>query len=379
MAYAANQIINVTARIAGAGLGVSNFGIAMLFASDADLRVGALPWTVNTHREIAEADDLLDYFESTSEAYQAAQAYFSVTPKPTVLKVWLRDSVNDTYVESFAAAENATWFFWFVTTADAGITIADHLTFQSWGNSAGKFYFPTANDAAVLDGAVTTDLVSQMAGAGARYSAVEYHDTHKYAGLYTAALYARVNYSADNSAITAFGKRKPGLTALDLSNTAYATLRSKGAVFYTRVEAGGSIDNGRVINPSSTSSYGETIEDVVDTEAFVNHMTVALYNYLMNTTTKRPQTPLGQMGAIQAVTEICEQFYRNGVLGAREYIDSETGETNIAEHGYVILTKPEDVFLLSDADRNAHKLYPISVRAFKAGAAFEISAIIDVE
>ena len=378
MAYDANKIINVVGRIAGSGLGTSNFGIALLVASGADLKAGALPWTVNTHKEFSQADDLLDYFESTAEAYKAAQMYFSVTPKPLVLKVWLRANTV-AIVDALAAAEDATWFFWFDVTTEARPDTAAYLAIQAWANSAAKFFAATTNEATVLNSGVSNDTVSQMVGAGARYAHIEDHDTNAYAGLQTAALFARVNYSADNSTITAFGKRKPGLTALDLSNSAYATLRTKKAVFYTKVEAGGSVDEGRVLNPFSTSSFGETIADVVDIEAMVNAMTVALYNYLNGTTTKRPQTPQGQAGAIQAVAEICEQFYRNGFLGAREYIDTQTGETAIAEHGYVILTKPHDIFLLSDADRDAHKLYPISARVFKAGAAFEISAIIDVE
>ena len=379
MPFDANQIINVTARLAGAGLGVTNFGAALLLASDADKKVGAAAFDVNTYKEITAADDLLDYFEDTSEAYAAAQMFFSVTPRPLSLKVWLWDSVNDTVVESLALAEDATWFFWFDVTATQRADTASLLAIQTWAGAASKCFAATSNEANILDSAVVIDSVSEMVEAGIRYSFIEYHPTNKYAGLQTAALFARVNYSADNSTITAFGKRKPGLEAMDIKHSEYAALIDKGAVFYTKVEAGGETDDGRLLNPYSTSSFGETIEDIVDTEAFVNAMTVALYTYLVNATTKRPQTPQGQQGAIDAVGHVCEQFYRNGFLGARQYTDSETGETKLADHGYVILTKAEDVFLLSDADRAAHKLYPISVRAFRAGATFEISTVIDVE
>ncbi len=379
MAYDVNNIISVIARVSGSGLGVSNFGAALLLVSDADLKVDALPWTVNTHKEFTEADDLLDYFEDTDEAYLAAQMWFSVTPKPLTLKCFLYDSANDTVVESLAKAEDATWFFWFDVTANLRAATADYTAIQTWAGANSKMFAATETAANVLDSGVTNDKVSTMVGAGVRYSFCEHHPTNEYAGLQTAALYARVNYSGENTAITSFGKRKPGLEALDLKNSEYATLKTKGAVFYAKVEAGESIDNGRVINPFSCSSFGETIDDVVDTEAFVNAMAVAKYNYLMNATTKRPQTVRGQAGAIDAVAQICEQFYRNGFLGAREYVDQETGETKLAPHGYVILTKPEDIYNLSDADRAAHKLYPISVRAFKAGAAFEISTTIDVE
>jgi len=384
MAFPASQIVNVTPRLAGAGMGTSNFGATLLLANESAMRNDAEEWPVNSHKEIISADDLLPYFEETAEAYLAAQMFFSVMPKPLTLKVWLRDDAPqegdpDTPTEALAKAADATWFFWFDVTKDMRATTADLLTLQAWAGASSKFFAATTNDPDVLDSQVENDPVSEAKQAGVRYCFIEYHTDNAYAGLQTAALFARVNYSADNSTITAFGKRKPGLQALDLRTSEYMQLIEKGAVFYTQVEAGEAVDNGRVLNPYTTSAFGETIADVVDTEACVNAMIVSKYNYLMNATTKRPQTPAGQAGAIDAVAQVCEQFYRNGFLGPREYVDTETGETQIAEHGYVILTRPEDVYLLSDADRGQHKLYPITARLFRAGAAFEISTTIDIE
>src|SRR5690625_6130940 len=97
-------------------------------------------------------------------------------------------------------------------------------------------------------------------------------------------------------------------------------------------------------------------------------MIVSKYNYLMNATTKRPQTPAGQAAAIDAVAQVCEQFYRNGFLGPREDVDTEAGGTQIAEHGYVSLTRPEDVDVLSDADPGPHTLYPLAAGLGRARA-----------
>lgn len=379
MAYDANLIANIVARISGGGLGLSNFGVLLLLANNSDLKAGASAWAVSTVKEFNNADELLDYFEDTAEAYIAAQMYFSVTPKPLSMKVWLRDSGNNTVVEELALAADRTWFFWFDVTANQRPNKADLVTIQTWAGSTKKMFAATSTDDEILQSGVSDDAVSQMVGAGVRHSFIEYHPTNEYAGLQTAALFARVNYSADNSVISAFGKRKPGLTAMDLSQSAYSQLKLKGAAFYTKVEAGESIDNGRLLNPLSCSVFKETIGDVVNSEACVNAMVVACSNYTMDATTFVPQTPRGQQGAIDAVAQVCEQFYRNGYLGAREYTDLVTGETLIAEHGYVITTKAEDVFLLSGSDRSDHKLYPIGVRLFKAGTAFEINVTLDIE
>lgn len=379
MAYDVSNIIQVAARIGAPGLGLSNFGQALLLANDTDKKGSALTWAANTFKEFNKADGLLDYFDTTAEAYKAATMYFSITPKPLSLKIWLRDSANDTAVASLAKAADKTWFYWFDVTQSMRASVNDYVAIQSWAGANNKLFATTSASADILNSGLTNDAMSQMKSAGVRHSFLEYHPTNSYAGLQTAALYARVNYSAPNSVITAFGKKKPGLTAIDLGNSEYQSLKSKGAVFYTKVEAGGSIDDGRVINPFTTSSYGETIDDVVDTDAMINAMEVGLYSYLMSTPTKRPQTVRGQAGAIDAVAQVLEQYYSNGFLGPRQYTDEATGEQAIAEHGYVITTRPEDIYKLSDVDRAAHKLYPISVRAFRAGAAFEISVTVDVE
>jgi len=379
MTYPASNIIDIVARISPAGLGAANFGTALLLARSDQLKVGADPFPTDSFKVFSNPSELLDFFEESSEPYKAVNQYFQPTPKPREVKVWLRDEAGDTAVESLAKAMDATWFYWFTPTVADLPDSAAYLAIQSWAGANSKFFAATTTSADVLNAGLTTDPVSVMTAAGVRHSFIEYHDTNDYAGFQTAALFARVNYSAANSTITAFGKKKPGLTALDLSTTNYNTLETKKAVFYTKVEAGGQVDDGRVLKPFSTSSFGETIADIVDTDAAINSMLVANFNYLTNTTTKVPQTPPGQQGAIDAVGGVCEQYYTNGFLGAREYEDGETGETKIAEHGYVILTKPEDIFTISEADRAAKKLAPVRARIFRAGAAFEISVLLDVE
>lgn len=378
MALNANQIIDITTRISAGGLGVSNFGVTMLFMNETEMKSGAASWTEGTHKEFAGPDEILDFVASNSEPHKAVSAYFSVVPRPRSIKVFLKDSaISNT--ENLALAADKTWFYFFDTTVASRSLPAWMLTIQSWAQANGKMLATSEDSNQVIDSATSSDSISQMKNTGARYSFVGYHPTDNYIGLRIAALFSSVDYAGDNTVISAFGKRLPGLTPLDLNQSAYSTLNDKGAVYYTKIESGQSVDNGRLISPFTTSSYNESIFEVVALDALVDAMRANVYNYLMNTTTFIPQTPPGQQGAIDAVTQICEQFYRNGFLGARQYTDELTGETKTAEHGYVITTRPEDIFLLSDADRDAKKLYPIRARVFKAGAAFEASITLDVE
>jgi hypothetical protein len=156
-------------------------------------------------------------------------------------------------------------------------------------------------------------------------------------------------------------------------------LKAKGAAYYTRVTLGSQTNSGIVDNPISCSSFGESISDIFDSYAFVNGLTANLFTYLTSSTTKIPQTPRGQAGAIAATAQICEQFFTNGYLGARSYIDSISGETKVASHGYLITTVPEDILNLLPADRDAHRLFPINVIVYPAGEAWSVSVTVDVE
>jgi hypothetical protein len=191
--------------------------------------------------------------------------------------------------------------------------------------------------------------------------------------------FAAVNYSADLSTITGEFKKSPGVTAEDLTDTAYSNmiLPTTNAVFYTVVDNQGSVDVGRWLNTKTHSAFGEFIDDVVNLDAMVNYLTTALYNALANTPTKLQQTPVGQAVLLGTCRQVCQQFIANGYLGPRNYIDPDDGVEKYTI-GFEILTKPEDILDLSEADRNARKSAPIRIRIFRAGAIHMVQVDVDV-
>ena len=154
-------------------------------------------------------------------------------------------------------------------------------------------------------------------------------------------------------------------------------LDTKKAVFYTVVDLQGSNDVGRVINSWSHSSFGEYIDDVVNLDAFVNDLRVTLYNATANQTTKLAQTPPGQAVLISAAKETAERYIANGYLGPRNWTNPDTGLDEYVI-GYQILTKPEDILDLSDADRADRKSAPIRICIFRAGAIHAVDVTCDV-
>lgn len=376
MAYPAESIINIVTQINSAGLGTSNFGAGMVFA-DFDSSSDAT-FIEGTYRDYGSTSQIANDFDVASDPYKAGEAWFSAVPKPKTLRIYLRTE-EDTPVESFNDAINkGIWFFWYDFETSIRAVDADVLALGAAGDAAGKFFAYTTNQSTVRDPAVTTDIVSKAVTQGSRLMFLASHATELYAGFEIAAVFSRVNFNAANSTITGEYKKLPGIDAESLTPTAYGAMKAKGAVFYTVVETGGERDNGRIINSKTTSTYGEYIDDVFNLEAFKNFMTIALYNALTKTPTKLRQTPAGQQILIDAAAQVGEKFIGNGYLGERLYTDDETGEEKLSR-GYEILTKAEDIYLISDAERAARGAAPIRIRIFRAGAIHTVDLTANVE
>lgn len=377
MSYPVENIIPITTRISPAGLNTANFASAMLFAKNADLPVG---FTENTKRTYFSVKSLAEDFATTTETYKAGAKWLGSTPTVPSLTVWATDDTDTSVTATLTKAFDANWWYWTFFTADVLATPANVLLIAQFcednnimfvnsqtGTSAGE----------IRDPADTTDIASQLNTLGYRHVFTPTHATDAYSGNALAKHFGVVNYSADNSTITGEFKKSPGVAAEDLTDTAYATMQSKKAPFYTLLDLQGSTDAGRWLNTWTHSTYGEFIDDVVNLDAFVNSLRVGLYNALANQTTKLAQTPVGQAVLIGAAKQVCEQYVRNNYLGARNYIDPDTGLEAYTE-GYEILTQPEDILDLSDADRSARKSAPIRIRVFKAGAIHVADITCDV-
>ena len=142
------------------------------------------------------------------------------------------------------------------------------------------------------------------------------------------------------------------------------------------VDLQGSTDTRRWLNTRTHSTYGEYIDDVINIDALINDINVTLYNTIMNQPTKLPQTTIGQAILIGALRNVCDRYITNGVLGERNYINPDNGQTEYTR-GYEILTVPEAILDLTDLEREARLSAPLRLRVFRAGAIE--SAIVDIE
>src|SRR5690606_9516898 len=376
MSYPADRIIQVNARISPAGLGFANFGSITVFAAAADVTGGLVKDTRKTYLDIQEvAEDFAD----TTETYKAAAAWLGGTPRGRELTIWMTDGDDATITETLNKARDAYWWYWTVFTAPV-LAVANNVkTIAAWCEQNASMMINNQTGAAVADirdQNKADDIASELTVLGYRHVFTAAHATEAQAGTYLAKHFAVVNYSADSSTITGEFKKSPGVAAEDLKGSAIVAMESKKATFYPIVELQGSQDVGRWLNTITHSTYKEYIDDVVNLDAFINTLTVRLYNALANVTTKLEQTPRGQAVLLATARQVGEQYIANGYLGPRNYVDPDDGEEKYTI-GFEILTKPEDILDLIPEDRNKRLAAPIRMRLFRAGAIHK--AIVDLD
>lgn len=378
MSLDASNIIKIATRISPAGLAGANFGLSMLFAPETELPGGFL---VNTYKTYANMTELAADFADTTETHKAALRNMSMLPTPQAISVFARSNVTDldTIIQTLDIAANIVWWYWSFFTVDVYSVEADIKLIAAWGDANGRYVFNGSTAADIRDPADSTDIASELTTQGNRHISTFSHANDPYAGHALAAWFQSVNYSVPGSTITGEFKKLPGVLAEDLTGTEYAAMEqaTKKAVFYTVVDLQGSFDSGRVINSWSHSAFGEYIDDVVNTDAFVNSLRVSLYNALTSQPGKLPQTPPGQDVLLTAAKGIGEQYISNGFLGERIWTNPDTGLEEFTR-GYEILSKPEDILSLSASNRADRKSAPIVMRIFRAGAIHAVDVTVDV-
>jgi hypothetical protein len=376
-AYNVDNIIPVTTTISPTGLGFANFAKAVGFAPEAELPVG---FEVDTRRTYTSLPALSVDFADTTETYKMAQRWLGGIPATREIVIWGVDSTDATITATLNKARNAMWWYWTFFTKDVYADVADVALVAQWADDNESFFMDcqtTTLAAAIRDGNVDTDIASVLTASGYRRTGTFTHATDPYAGIALCKWLAAVNYSAANSTITAEYKKLSGVTAEELTDSEYAAMKdlTKKAMFYTVVELQGSEDAGRVINSYTHSSFGEFMDDVVNLDAFINGVKIAVYNAITSAK-KLGQTSIGQAVINSAARTVGQQYVTNGYLGERNYLDPDDGVTKYT-FGYEVLTDPLDILNISDSDRDARKSAVLKLRIFRAGAIHQ--APVDIE
>jgi len=385
MAYPVDSIIPVNVIISPSGLGYANFSSAFAFADQADL-AALVTFAANTYRDYSTTAEVAEDFATDSPIYHIATRYFAQIPKPPQISVWMKDPLDESVVDTANKSADQAWrYHQFFKSTD--LTQADALALGDWGDANSRAIWATYSDSAILDPQSDTDIMSVLKAKGNRHmfagfkssGQVATDPTQAYAMCQLAAAFHKFRPNGQRTAITGEFQVLPGVMGDDLSTTAYNALTAKNGVFFTQIELAGQTDNSRVINSKSMSSYGEFIDDVVNLDVLKNYLQVDGYNYIAGAGTKRPLDPRGYAGLLDVLGATCKKFFDNGVLGTGTYVDPMDGVTKVADYGFVIMSKPEDVLNLSVADKRARKfpLTTIYVVLARAGHVAEINVNVE--
>ncbi|KGA38949.1 hypothetical protein KU75_25670, partial [Pectobacterium odoriferum] len=269
----------------------------------------------------------------------------------------------------------------------ADVTAAILPDLSDWSDAASHPLWFTFSADNIIDQNVTNDVISALKSKGNRHvfagyksaSSVTADASQAYAMVQLAAAFHKFRPAGINTAITGEYQVLPGVSGDDLAISAYNALKAKNAVFFTKIELAGATDNSRVINSKSMSSYGEFIDDVVNLDVLKNHIQVDGYNYIANAGSKRAMTPRDYAGLLSAVSATCKRFFDNGVLGTGSYVDSDDGQTKVAQFGFVLRSSPEDVLDMTSAQRKARVYPPTSILVILARAGHVAEININVE
>lgn len=123
----------------------------------------------------------------------------------------------------------------------------------------------------------------------------------------------------------------------------------------------------------SNKAAGGYADDMTGSQALVNDLQVAAYNYIRQVGTKVAQTEAGMTGVKSVVTKVFDQYVTNGFLGtgltwngATKFGDVEDFDRNIYQHGYYVYSLP--VSQQAQAEREARIAPTIQAAGKSAGA-----------
>lgn len=417
MGYSVDNIIPVNFILTASGLGYADFTSAFAFAeaSDMDGIEGAIltedgsmittesgeplvvetagassraadDFAIDTFRDYSSAPEVGEDFPTTSDIYMIATRYFAQIPRPKTLSVWMTNPDDANLIETINKANEAAWRYNYFFKKSL-LTDSILLQLSDWSDTTDHPIWYTDTDDKAIDQNNSTDILSRLAAKGNRHmfagwrtqESVDAEPSQVYSMVQVAATFAKFRPTGLNTAITAEYQVLPGIDGDELKDRHYKALKAKKAVFFTPVELAGEKDSCRVINSVSMSAYGEFIDDVVNLDVLKNHMQVDGYNHIANVGTKRPLTPKGYASLLNVLSNTLKRFYDNGVLGEGAYTDEETGETKIAEFGFVIKSKAEDVLELTSAQRKRREYPPVKILAILARAGHVAELNITVE
>lgn len=278
----------------------------------------------------------------------------------------------DGELTNITAAANANGEFVYGWCFGASLRdVSVQTVLAAWALSHTAIMGLTTNDLTALDPGTTTDLGSVLNDLSNRRVAAFYHDNpQEYPDVSLMAFMLSVNYQMQDSTVTAKFKKLPGVSTVNLTETEWAVLKSKGYNVYTATG-----NTAKVVREGGTEDANWFIDTTINLDNFVEDLSVSVYNVFLRNN-KVPYTRRGQAMIVQACKDVGFQYQYNGTFADRQVLDTRRKAGTKLVPAVVVVSTP--IELMSAADRAGRIGPPVQLVVQEAGAIHSIAINVNV-
>ena len=269
----------------------------------------------------------------------------------------------------FDASFGQTWYGLFI----CGASDFDHQAVAAFieGTNTKHMYFVNTQEGGVLSDSSTSDIAYILSQLKYKHTVVQYSSTSLYAVCSLAGRVINVDYTGNNTVITAMYKQEPGIAGETITQTQLNALLAKNANIFVTYD-----NSTTIIQPGITSS-GYFIDIITGTDWLSVDIQNVVYNLLYTTTTKIPQTDHGMAIIKNAIIAELDQSVANGLVAPGVWTNAGFGyikQGQFLDTGYSVYAPP--VSLQSLAARNARLSVPFQIGVCLAGAVQSVNVSI---
>jgi hypothetical protein len=237
-----------------------------------------------------------------------------------------------------------------------------------------RIFGVTTQEANALNAGNSSDVASLLKALGYTRTFVQYSSSSPYA---TAAIYGiafTVDFTGANTVLTLKFKQESGIVAETLTETQAAALIGKNCNVFVNY------NNGVAIVQNGVMASGQFFDVINGTDWLQNFIQTTLFNLLVTSPTKLPQTDAGVSQLVNGVTGCCEQAVTNGLVAPGVWTGPAVGvivngQTLIT--GYYVYAPP--VASQAQSARAARQAPLIQAAIKLAGAIHSSSVIVSVQ
>lgn len=253
----------------------------------------------------------------------------------------------------------------------------DHVAVSSYieGSTSNSphFYFINTNETQLLATGDTTHIGFLLQQLLVTHTAWQYSSQSSYAIDSFAARILITNWLGQNTAITLMYKQEPGIVPENLTVTQVNALESYSGNVYV------SYANGTAIIETGITPSGQFVDTVIGIDWLRGYLQTNVYNVLLTTSTKVPQTDAGVTSLIAACEASLNQAVINGLLAPGPWNSGGFGQLAPGQYldkGYYVFAPPIATQPL--AARQVRQSPPIQIAAKLAGAIHDVSITVNV-